>query len=90
MLAAPLRLAVVAGQVPGRPAGPEAGCGELDRHAHQALAGPVDAGLGPGPLARPQRQPAELAQHAADRAVLFGELDRRAHLAEDLPLADHH
>ena len=50
----------------------QAGRGELDRDAEQAPAGPVDAGLRPGPLAGPQRQPAEVAEHPAQRAVLLG------------------
>ena len=67
----------------------QGGGAQLDGQADQALPGPVDAGLGAGPLAGPQREPAELAQHPADGAVLLGELDRRAHLAENLALADH-
>jgi hypothetical protein len=46
--------------------------------------------LRPAPLAGAQREPSELAEHPAGGAVLLGELDRRAHLAEDLVLADHH
>ena len=69
---------------------PEAGGGELDRGAQQAEAGPADRGLGPGPLAGAQREPAELAEHPPGRAVLRGQLDGRTHLAEDLVLADHH
>ena len=67
----------------------QAGGGQLDRHAQQAEAGPADPGLGPGPLAGAQRELAELAEHPAGRAVLRRQLDRRAHLAEDLVLADH-
>src|SRR6185437_11080448 len=68
----------------------EAGGGEIDRGAQQAEAGPAYRGLGPGPLAGAQCEPAELAEHPPGRAVLRRQLDGRTHLAEDLVLADHH
>ena len=54
-------------------------------------AGPADPGLGPGPLAGAQREPAELAEHRARPCrAPAASLQRRTHLAEDLALADHH
>ena len=102
MLAAPLRAAVAAARAliepaptmstrrPASASVPDRPGGELDRGAQQAEAGPADRGLGPGPLAGAQREPPELAEHPAGGAVLRRQLDRRAHLAEDLVLADHH
>ena len=66
------------------------GDGEVDAHADQAEAEPVDAGLGAGPLARAQREPSQVAQRPAERPLVTRQLQRRPHLAEYLVLAHHH
>jgi hypothetical protein len=47
----------------------------------------ISESLGPGPLAGPQRQPAQVAQHPADGTLLGGQPDRRTHLTGDLLIA---
>jgi hypothetical protein len=68
----------------------EHGDGPVERDRHHRRTGPVDARVGVHALADPQRGLRQVVQHAADRADLATERVRRAKLAEDLRLADHH
>ena len=62
----------------------------LDRRGHQGRGGPVDAGLGPGALADPQRLLEQHVERGTHAALLLAAAQRLAGLAEDLALADRH
>ena len=64
--------------------------GEVEADGHQRCAGLVDAGLGVGTLANPQRVLDEVVELAAERALVLRGAQRCTHLAEDLRLTDHH
>ncbi|MGX1118916.1 hypothetical protein RKD37_004279 [Streptomyces ambofaciens] len=62
----------------------------LQAEGDQGLPGAVDAGLGVGALADPQRLLEQVVQEPPGGVQVLGAGQRVLYLAEDLPLADHH